>query len=227
MARIIAIGDVHGCLAALEAILDRVDLAADDTLVTLGDYVDRGPDSKGVIDALLAVAKKCRLIPILGNHEEMLLGVVDGKISPADWLRAGGLATLESYGPPAGSADPAEPEPDMTAIPQAHIDFFRSCRDYHETDTHLLLHANYDPALPLAQQEPATIRWRSLRASVPGPHCSGKTAIVGHTPTRSGEIFDVGYLKGIDTYCYGGGWLTALDLASGEIWQADRDGALR
>jgi serine/threonine protein phosphatase 1 len=226
-ARVIAIGDVHGCLPALEAILDRIDPAADDTLVTLGDYIDRGPDSKGVIDALLAVAKKCRLIPILGNHEEMFLAVVDGQISPADWLRVGGLATLQSYAPRPGGADPSELASDVTAIPPEHIDFLRSCRDYHETDTHLLLHANYDPALPLAQQDRATIRWRSLRDSVPGPHCSGKTAIVGHTPTRSGEIFDIGYLKCLDTYCYGGGWLTALDLASGEIWQADRDGTLR
>jgi serine/threonine protein phosphatase 1 len=226
---VIAIGDVHGCSPALNAILDCVDLAADDTLVTLGDYIDRGPDSRGVIDALLAVAKKCRLIPILGNHEEMLLAVVDGQISPADWLRAGGLATLGSYGPrPGRAADAAAAAaPDVTAIPPEHIDFFRSCRDYHETDTHLLLHANYDPALPFARQDRVTIRWQSLRDSVPGPHCSGKTAIVGHTPTRSGEIFDVGYLKCLDTYCYGGGWLTALDLASGQVWQANRDGAIR
>jgi serine/threonine protein phosphatase 1 len=225
--RTIAIGDVHGCSPALEAILDAVDLAPDDTLVTLGDTIDRGPDSKGVIDTLLAVAQKCRLIPIFGNHEEMLLSVIDGQISPADWLRVGGLATLESYGPRPGSITDSQPEPDLAAIPREHIDFLRACRDYHETETHLLLHANYDSALPLAQQDRATIRWRSLRDYVPGPHCSGKTAIVGHTPTRSGEIFDVGYLKCLDTYCYGGGWLTALDLASGQVWQADRDGVLR
>jgi len=121
--RVIAIGDVHGCSPALNAILDCVDLAADDTLVTLGDYIDRGPDSRGVIDALLAVAKKCRLIPILGNHEEMLLAVVDGQISPADWLRAGGLATLGSYGPrPGRAADAAAAAaPDVTAIPPTTI----------------------------------------------------------------------------------------------------------
>jgi serine/threonine protein phosphatase 1 len=226
-ARIIAMGDVHGCLPALEAIFEAIDLAPDDTLVTLGDYIDRGPDSKGVVDALLAVAKKCRLIPILGNHEEMLLAVLDGRVSPADWLRVGGLATLESYGPRPGSAEPLDREPDLTAISAEHIAFFHSCRAYHETDTHLLLHANYDPDLPLAQQNLATIRWRSLRDTVPGPHCSGKIAIVGHTPSRSGEIFDIGYLKCLDTYCFGGGWLTALCLTTGQVWQANRHGALR
>ncbi len=224
MPRLIAIGDVHGCSAALGAILRAIEPAADDTLVMLGDYIDRGPDSKGVIDALLAVAKKCRLIAILGNHEEMLLSIVDGQIPPDDWLRFGGLATLESYEPP-GSTD--EPDTLLAAFPPEHIAFFRSCRDYYETDTHLLLHANYDPARPLAEQDSVTIRWRSLRDFVPGPHVSGKTAILGHTPTKSGDIYDIGYLKCLDTYCYGGGWLTALDLDSGQVWQADREGGLR
>ena len=129
------------------------------------------------------------------------------------------------YGRRPGSTE--GPEALLAAILPEHIAFFRSCRDYHETDTHLLLHANYDPARPLAEQDRLTIRWRSLRESIPAAHCSGKTAILGHTPTRSGEIFDIGYLKCLDTYCFGGGWLTALDLASGQIWQADRNGCLR
>ena len=134
----------------------------------------------------------------------------------ADWPRSSRRAAAEST---------EDPEALLAAIPREHVSFFRSCRDYHETDTHLLLHANYDPARPLAEQDPQTIRWLSLRESVSAAHFSGKTAIVGHTPTRSGQIFDLGYLKCLDTYCFGGGWLTALDLASGEVWQADRTGA--
>ncbi len=132
---------------------------------------------------------------------------------------------LASYASPAASSDPSAL--DVSVIPPEHIAFVRSCRDYYETDTHLLLHANYDPALPLAEQSPEMIRWRSLRDFVPTAHDSGKTAILGHTPNRAGEVFDIGYLKCIDTYCYGGGWLTALDLASGQTWQADRNGVLR
>ena len=143
MPRTIAIGDVHGCSPALEAILQAIDPQPDDTLVTLGDYVDRGPDSRGVIERLLAVAKRCRLIPILGNHEEMMLAVVDGQLPPDDWLRCGGQATVDSYG---------ESEPGVPALPREQESFLRRCEPYYETDTHLLLHANYDPQLPLAEQ---------------------------------------------------------------------------
>ena len=217
MARIIAIGDIHGYSAALDAVVGAIAPAADDTLVTLGDYVDRGPDSKGVLDRLIDLSTRCHLIPILGNHDEMMLNARTSRSALRTWLELGGITTLDSYGD-SGQID---------LVPDRHFEFLAACLPYYETDTHLLLHANYDPALPLAQQDPLTIRWRSLRDSVPGPHYSGKTAIVGHSPSRSGEIFDVGYLKGIDTYCYGGGWLTALDLVSGQVWQADRDGALR
>jgi serine/threonine protein phosphatase 1 len=155
----------------------------------------------------------------------MLLTILDGRIPPDAWLTFGGQATLDSYAAEPGSTN--VPAKVLAAIPPEHVAFLRSCRDYHETDTHLLLHANYDPALPLAEQDPVMIRWRSLRDSVPEAHVSGKTAIVGHTPTKSGEIFDLGYLKCLDTGCCYGGWLTALDLASGETWQADRSGKAR
>jgi len=71
------------------------------------------------------------------------------------------------------------------------------------------------------------LRWESLKLRQPGPHCSGKTAIVGHTAQRDGEILDLGYLKCIDTCCYGEGWLTALDVDSGQVWQADKEGRMR
>ena len=223
----IAMGDVHGCSPALHAIETAVAPESGDTLVVLGDFIDRGSDSKGVIDALLALDTRCQLIPILGNHEEMLLSVLKGQLPLVDWLAVGGLATLESYRPAESIAAGADSPVELKWVPAEHIAFLHRCRDYHETETHLLLHANYDPKLPLAEQDAATIRWLSLRDSVPGPHVSGKTAVVGHTPTRSGEIFDRGYLKCLDTWCYGGGWLTALDLASGQVWQADRSGRLR
>ena len=69
--------------------------------------------------------------------------------------------------------------------------------------------------------------WESLKIRQPGPHCSGKTAIVGHASQSSGEILDLGYLKCIDTRCYGDGWLTAMDVESGQMWQADKKGERR
>ena len=105
--------------------------------------------------------------------------------------------------------------------------FLRGLKRHYETDTHLFVHANYDATLSLEQQPDRLLLWEHVVHTLPGRHCSGKTAVVGHTPQGSGEILDMGYLICIDTYCFGGGWLTALDVESGKVWQANRDGDLR
>jgi len=99
--------------------------------------------------------------------------------------------------------------------------------NYCETPSHFFCHASYDPETPLARQHWQTMRWQSLKYGIPEAHVSGKTAIVGHTSQKTGEILDVGHLRCLDTYCWGGGWLTALDTTTGQIWQASRDGNLR
>jgi serine/threonine protein phosphatase 1 len=216
-ARLIAIGDIHGCSAALRTILDAIEPQSDDTIVTLGDYIDRGPDSRGVIDCLLQLQSSCNLVPLLGNHDEMLIDIYNGREDLlGDWLLFGGEATLSSYGT-------SKPE----KIPQNHIEFLEDCLLYHETEKYIFLHATYDPALPLERQTVQMLLWNKIRPTPPGPHCSGKTVIVGHTAQRNGEILDLGYLKCIDTCCYGEGFLTALDMQSGQIWQADKTGRMR
>jgi serine/threonine protein phosphatase 1 len=188
-----------------------------DRIVTLGDYVDRGPDSRGAIDQLLELARRAWLIPILGNHDRMLLSLVGGKAyMTSNWMALGGGETLRSFG-----VTTAE------AIPDHYLGFLRTCRPAYETPTHLFVHANYLPALPLDQQPHYVLRWESLKLRTPGPHYSGKQAIVGHSAQRSGEILDLGHLKCIDTCCYGGGWLTAFHVESGELFQADLDGRVR
>jgi serine/threonine protein phosphatase 1 len=215
--RVIAIGDVHGCAKALSALVADIDPQADDTLVILGDCIDRGPDSRGAIEELLRLRKVCRVVPLLGNHEEMMLNHLDGRPQPDNWLDFGGAAVLKSYTRADGTLD----------IPAAHVDFLRTWGDWHETDTHFFVHASYEPDSPLPLQRWNIHRWHSLRDGLPGPHASGRTAIVGHTSQKNGEVFDVGYLKCIDTYCWGGGWLTGLDVTSGQLWQVDRDGRPR
>ncbi len=215
--RIIAIGDIHGYSRPLASLLNAIQPRPDDTIVTLGDYVDRGPDSRGVIEMLLALERHCRLVPILGNHDEMMRDIAGGQSAFFDnWLNYGGTATLASY----DCADPSR-------IPPTHLDFLARCRDYYETERHFFVHGNYWPTLPLSQHRALELRWESLRQRIPGPHVSGKIAVLGHTAQKNGEILDLGYLKCIDTYCYGGGWLTALDVADGTVWQADQDGRLR
>ena len=112
-------------------------------------------------------------------------------------------------------------------IPEAHFQFLEGCVDHFETETHIFVHANYFPDIPMDEQPVMMLRWEFLGATTPGPHESGKTVIAGHTEQKNGEILDLGHVKVIDTYCYGGGWLTALDVQTEEVWQADREGNVR
>src|SRR4051794_27405372 len=156
--RTIAIGDIHGCSKALEAILDAIRPRPDDEIVTLGDYINRGPDTRGVIEWLIDLGRRCRLVPILGNHDQMLLEARPG-LHPTTWLSMGGVATLDSYGPGR----------DLALIPQEHFEFLEGCSDIHETDTHIFVHANNLPDLPMADQPVGMLRWESLRAEPLAP----------------------------------------------------------
>lgn len=213
-ARTIAIGDIHGAATALRILLDALKVAADDTLVTLGDAIDRGSDSREVLMQLILLQERCHFVPILGNHEQMLLDTVDGKISLQDWLIHGGAETLDSYG--GGAA--------LAVVPEEHIDFLRTWGDYHETSNHFFAHGNYLAKKSLPKQPWEEMRWRSLSYFMPGPHTSGKIAVVGHTANKQSKIVNHGHIICIDTYCHGGGWLTALEPATGKVWQANERG---
>lgn len=215
--RLIAIGDIHGCRVALEALLNVISPGPDDIVVTLGDYVDRGPDSRGVVDTLIKLKQTTQLVALMGNHEEMMLNVIRHGEPHHHWLRYGAVETLESY----------QFEGDLDFLPPDHVEFFDSLGDYFEHGDYFFTHAAYDPYVILENQTAELLRWYHLTEGVPGPHENGKIAIVGHTANRDGEILDLGHLICLDTYCYGGGWLTAMDLTSRQIWQASDLGVLR
>jgi serine/threonine protein phosphatase 1 len=179
--RTIAIGDIHGCSSALDALLEAIRPRPEDCIVTLGDYINRGPDSRGVIDTLIELNDRCRLVPLLGNHEEMFLEARSGRHRKT-WIGMGGIATLDSYG--SGR--------DIRLIPEAHVHFLLDCRDFYETETHIFVHANYFRNIPLYEQPVMMLRWESLREMTPDPHYSGKTVIAGHTSQKNGEILDLG-----------------------------------
>lgn len=214
--RVIAIGDIHGCATALATLIKAIQPKSSDTIVALGDYVDRGPDSPGVLDMLIELQNACRLVPILGNHDQMFLNVMRGELDLTLWMSVGGAETLESY----KYADGFE------VVPDQHVEFLENCVDYFETDTHFFVHGNYDAGVPLDQQSDTALRWRKLSEEVPLPHVSGKIAVMGHTPNDEGKIFDVGHVRCLDTCCYAGGWLTACDVISDQVWQADQEGRL-
>jgi serine/threonine protein phosphatase 1 len=208
MSRTIAVADIHGCSDALKSILSQISPQPDDTIITLGDYVDRGLDSKGALDLLIELSRRCRLIPILGNHDEMMLKARDDGDAFRRWIEFGGITTLDSYG------DTGQ----LGLIPDEHFEFLESCVPFFETETHVFTHANYDPTLPFDLQDSRMLRWLSLHDYQPGPHCSGKIVVVGHTPQV--EILDLGHLVCIDTGCGHDGKLTALEIETGRTWVA-------
>jgi serine/threonine protein phosphatase 1 len=213
--RTVAVGDVHGCATALAALIAAVGPGPEDVIVTLGDYIDRGPDSRGVIEQLLALAGRRQLVPLVGNHEDMLLAVLERRSDRASWQRFGGDETLKSYG-----------GEDLKAIPDTHLDFFKASQRYYETDSHIFAHANYWPNLPMGEQPSNALLWEHVQPDKAYPHYSGKPVVVGHTPQKDGDILDLGFLICIDTNCCEGGWLTALDVGSGHYWQTNDQGEM-
>ena len=193
-----------------------------DRLVFLGDYVDRGPDTRGVLDRMIRIRQTFpHAVFLRGNHELMMTRSRNDKSERRMWFSVGGMQALASYGQAPGLSGRIED------VPAEHWEFLRGCWANHETSTHLFIHAGYVPDLPMEEQPGVALRWRVTDAHTATPHCSGKVAVVGHTPQKSGEVLDLGFLVCIDTNCCRGGWLTALDVDGGQTWQADRRGRLR
>ena len=210
-----AIGDIHGCLTALETLDNELAFGDADTVVTLGDYVDRGPDSRGVIEFLLGLRERSRLVALRGNHEIMMLRARDDRSSLINWIPHGGGATLDSYGA-TGFQD----------VPGSHWDFLAGTIRYHEAEHDFFVHANVCHDLPLKEQSDSNLFWEHLGKAI-CPHVSGRRMICGHTAQASGLPLDLGHAVCIDTHACGGGWLTCLETESGRYWQANQQGELR
>jgi serine/threonine protein phosphatase 1 len=214
--RVIAIGDIHGCATALATLLDAIYPGSDDVVIPLGDVIDYGPDSRGVLEQLEALRDRTQVILLTGNHEEMLFNVLDRQWDPESWTRHGGDKTLAVY------------EVDHPRdLPADDLAFLRTARSFHETATHAFVHSGYYPNQPLSETPSSALFWEPLDPSRCWPHYSGKTFVVGHTPQTSGNVLDLGFVVCIDTDCSRGNWLTALDTTTGRTWQANQRGELR
>ncbi|MDE2483836.1 MAG: serine/threonine protein phosphatase [candidate division NC10 bacterium] len=197
---IYVIGDIHGCLEPLHRLIAQLRLSEADELVFLGDYVDRGPDSKGVIDYLLTL--RGRYTFLMGNHERMFLDFLQGK-ERALFLYNGGIATVESYG-------------GLSRIPAAHLTFLERLRPYYETQDYLFVHAGIRPGIPLQEQDESDLLWiREEFYAYAGRF--PKIVVFGHTPMR--EVLMDEDRIGIDTACVYGNKLTCLILPSRELVQ--------
>lgn len=204
--RMLAIGDIHGCLAELDQLLEQVAPTAEDQLVFLGDYIDRGPDSAGVIDRLLQLRDHLpRTVCLRGNHEQMLLDFLDNR-NPGAFLANGGAETIASY-----------QKDDRWPPPAAHLEFFRDLRTLYVTEDFIFVHAGLRPGISLEEQDQEDllwIRWEFLESDADW----GKPVVFGHTP-RQTPLLKPNRI-GIDTGCVYGRQLTCCDLYSGTIWQA-------
>jgi len=211
-----AIGDIHGCHVALKTLLVELNPRAEDLLICLGDYIDRGSDSRGVVETLLQLKSTHNLIHLIGNHEVFL-----GKALSSDSDRefflgdlVGGTPTLHSYGK------------SLTDIPKEHLQFLlEDSRLYYETDTHIFVHGGLLPDKPLSEQSIETLTF--TRFPLDTPHYSGKTMVCGHTiqgefPKKSGT-----HGICIDTGAGKGGWVTVLEVETGICHQANEEGEYR
>jgi calcineurin-like phosphoesterase family protein len=215
--RLFAIGDIHGCLAAFDDLLGWVQPAPGDVIVALGDYVDRGPDTSGVLGRLIELKPKLNLICLRGNHEQMMLEAhAGGRSELKMWLSVGGRQALDSYAVAGTLAD----------VPREHWNFLENeLVDYHETDRFIFTHATVLCDCDMADQPDYALRWEFFPDQM--RHHSGKLVICGHSSQKSGEPKAVPGAVCIDTFAHGGGWLTCLDVESGRYWQTDMAGRRR
>ena len=220
MTRNLVVGDIHGCYRAMRKLFDIVEPETDDVIVTLGDYCDRGADTASVIDWLINFSAKYQLKPLRGNHDIMMLKADEDDGEFVQWLKVGGDTTLKSY------SDGHIDEFAMSDIPQSHWRWLQEdLLPYYECDTHFFVHANAYPDVPLSEQPEFMLYWEKFED--PAPHESGKVMVCGHTTQRSGQPVTNGHSICIDTWAYGHGWLTCLDVDSGRIWQANELGKTR
>jgi serine/threonine protein phosphatase 1 len=197
-----AVGDIHGSLSKLRKLLSRCEEHAGGrsvTFVFLGDYIDRGPDTAGVIGSLIDLQAKGRerVIALMGNHEAMALDVIDGNVPEEVWLSQGGAATLKSY----AVARPRD-------LPRQHVDWLRSLRLTYDDGRRFFVHAGVDPEKPLHAQENEDLIWiREPFLSHSGDY--GRLIVHGHTPLPTGTPDLRSNRLNLDTGAVYGGPLTA------------------
>lgn len=215
---VFAIGDIHGCPDELEVLLSVIAPTSGDTVVFLGDYVDRGPASRSLVDRLLRLpAEDFASVFLRGNHEDMLLAYLGVSGRHGDvYLENGGGATLASYGIPPGTPRAAV----RRLFPDAHIDFFRACVLQHVAPPFLFVHAGIRPGIALAQQEEEDLLW--IREEFfAQPHALPYTVVFGHTPTREARV-ELPYRIGLDTGLVYGNKLSCLDVDGQRLVQVGR-----
>lgn len=220
--RLLCVGDVHGCAAELERLLDDVDPRPADRLVFLGDYVDRGQASRQTVDLLVELRGRLpETVFLRGNHEEMFLDYMGlfGANKEA-FVANGGAATLTSYGATPGVHDG---EQTLALVPPAHLEFFAALQLWHAEDGFGFVHAGVRPGIELEGQERTDLLWIREEFLL-FDHRLDETIVFGHTPYRD-VWFGAPRKLGLDTGCVYGGKLSCIDLSQGVVHQVARGAA--
>jgi len=214
MNKIYAIADIHGCLDKLTELLNKIDIdKQNDTLVFIGDYIDRGKYSREVVDYVIGLQTEYKNITcLLGNHEQMFLNYLEG-IDESLYLENGGKATLDSY----GILLPDDVEKRKAKLPSKHLNFFQSLLLYYETDKYIFVHAGLMPGVPLKNQILGDLLWVRYEF-IESRNDFGKTVIFGHTSFMY-PFMDKNKI-GIDTGAVYGGNLTCIELPGLKFYQA-------
>ena len=188
MSRLIAIGDIHGEIHKLNSLLNKLNLDKSDTVVFLGDYIDRGENSKEVITKLIEISKTLNCVFLKGNHEDMLLNILKTKKEEdiEQWLLSGGVETFDNYG--------GFPE-----IFNTHGEFFKSLKPYYMTEKYLFVHAGVNPDKATIKEQTSDDLFWIRTEFLNNSHKFKQKVIFGHTPFTEPLILDDKI--GIDTGC--------------------------
>jgi serine/threonine protein phosphatase 1 len=215
--RLFAIGDIHGCADELAVMLKALGPKGGDTVVFVGDYVDRGPSAHDVITQLLELQSgEAETVFLKGNHEDMMLSFLGlpGHYGES-FLFNGGEQTLASYGVSEATLDRA-----MERIPHRHLQFLRSLSTSYLHPPYLFVHAGILPTRQLEEQSVEDMLW-IRQEFIFHPHQLDATVVFGHTPMRT-VMVDMPFKLGIDTGLVYGGKLTCAEFSEGVLYQVGR-----
>ncbi len=211
---IFAVGDIHGCAEELRLLLNKLDLTPETTVVFVGDYVDRGPNSRAVIDTILELRESCNVITLMGNHEAMFIDFLENPHSAraGAFIYNGGSATLASYADEHGQVE----------IPSAHVQFLYDLRIYWESEHAFFVHAGL-PDVPLRDLDPVRDRPAMLwirRKFLASDYAWEKVVVHGHTPVQKVTIKD--NRINVDTGCVFKRRLSAISMPGERIYSVAR-----
>lgn len=215
--RLLAIGDVHGCYDQFRILIeDRIKIMKSDRIVLLGDYIDRGPRSREVTDYIIDLLEKgFDVIPLIGNHESMMLASVESELYMSNWFMNGGYETLNSFG---------VESPDR--LDKKYLEFFTNLSYYYIQDQVIFVHAGFNDEISNPLEDNYQMIW-SRRETYSNPFFSDRIIVHGHTPIPLSECREMvssgSRFINIDTGCvydeWGGyGHLTALELSTRELF---------